>query len=59
MELWKGAEGGVLLAVNAGDGSMLSEIKLSVVPRFDSLITAHKNLYYTTLDGALVCLKGE
>jgi hypothetical protein len=52
-----GAEGSILRAVSADDGTTLAEIKLDVAPAFDGLIAANGALYLATLDGRLMCLK--
>ena len=44
-----------LQAVSATDGARLSRYKLKSPPVFDSLAAAAGNLYFTTLDGRVVC----
>ena len=50
-----GAEGSLLWAVSANDGSKLAEWKLPSLPVFDGLVAAGGRLYLTTMDGKLVC----
>jgi outer membrane protein assembly factor BamB len=50
-----GAEGSLLWAVSARDGSRLAELKLAGLPVFDGLVAANSKLYLTTMDGKVVC----
>ena len=52
----QGRRGAVLRAVSIADGSKLSEQKLDDVPTFDGMIAANGRLYYTTVNGRVVCL---
>lgn len=49
--LFAGADGSVLWAVSAEDGSKRDEIKLDVLPVFDGMIAAGGRIYMSTIDG--------
>jgi len=53
---WAGKRGASILAVAAGDGTHLSEIKLDSPPVWDGLSAAGGKLYVATMDGKVVCL---
>jgi outer membrane protein assembly factor BamB len=57
--LLDGSEGGILRAVNAEDGSTISEIRLDSLPTWDSLAAAGDSLFLTTIDGRVVSLKSK
>ena len=57
--LFTGADGSLLWAVSAEDGSKRNEIKLDVLPVFDGLIAADGDLLMATVDGQVVCLGAE
>ena len=50
--------GGVLLqTVSLEDGAKISEIKLKASPVYDSFAACNGRLYFTTIDGRVVCWK--
>jgi hypothetical protein len=52
-----GQLGGVMWAVSATDGTLLSERKLDFVPVFDGLIAADRQLLMSTTDGKVICYR--
>jgi hypothetical protein len=52
-------EGVWLSAVSAADGTTQAEYKLKTAPVFDSLAAAAGRLYFTTVDGRVVCYQAE
>ncbi len=52
-----GDRGALLWAVSTRDGARLVEYELDVPPAFDTLIAAGGGLYWTTMDGHVVCWK--
>jgi hypothetical protein len=53
-------EGDVWLwAVSAKDGATLAEHRLKASPVFDSLAACTDGLYFTTVDGRVVCYRSE
>ena len=58
-QLLDGKEGGLLLAVSAKDGRKLAEYKIDSLPTWDGMVAANGNIYLTTKDGHIICLKGS
>lgn len=58
-ELLDGKEGAILRAVNAQDGSTISELRIDSLPTWDSLAAAGDALFMTTIDGRLISLKSK
>lgn len=54
---FEGRRGGVLRAVSAEDGAVMSEQQLDAPPVFDGVIAAAGRLFVTTEDHRLVCFK--
>ena len=52
-----GAEGAVLWAVSADDGTKLGEQKLDSLPVFDGMIAAENRIYYAATDGSVVAME--
>ena len=48
-----------LWAVSPGDGSVLSKRELKACPVFDSFAACGGRLYFTTVDGRVVCYQGR
>ncbi|MEZ5943837.1 MAG: PQQ-binding-like beta-propeller repeat protein [Planctomycetaceae bacterium] len=57
-ELLNGAEGSVLLAVNADTGEIEGEFAFDSLPTWDALAAAKDNLYLTTQKGEVISLHG-
>lgn len=55
----EGRKGAKVVAVSAGDGKKLSEIKLEYPPVFDGMIAANGCLFASLRDGSVVCLAGN
>jgi len=55
----RGEYGGVLQVFSKTDGRKLAEHKLDQLPAFDGLVAANGSLYMVTLDGAVVCYRGQ
>lgn len=53
-----GKKGGSLLAVSI-EGKVLNEIKLDTLPVWDGMAVANGSLYMCTIDGRVICMKGE
>lgn len=53
-----GRKGGVLWAVSTADGGRLAEYPLEAPPVFDGMAAAGQSLYFTTVDGKVVCMGG-
>jgi len=54
-----GEQGGLLHTFSTKDGTMQSEIKLDAPPVWDGMAVAGNQLYFTTIDGRLVCYGGK
>jgi len=54
-----GADGALLLAVDAETGKTLATHKLDELPVWDSLAAAGGKLYLTTKDGTVMCFEGK
>ncbi len=54
-----GAEGGLLWAVSADDGTKRGEVKLDAVPAWDGMAVAYGRLFLSTADGKVLCLGGR
>jgi len=52
----EGAQGSVLIAVSAKDGTKLAEQQLDALPVFDGLIAAGNRLYFATTDGRVIAM---
>ena len=48
-----------LWAVSTEDGTKKAEYKLKTAPVYDSFAASHGNLYFTTVDGRVVCYQSE
>jgi len=55
----EGAEGALLWAISAADGTKLAEQRLASVPVFDGLAAAGGRLYMATVDGKVLCFRGN
>jgi len=51
-----GAQGGLLWAVSAEDGTKLAQYRLESPPVFDGMIAANGRLYISTMNGRLICM---
>jgi len=58
MEAFEGKRGGLLQAVSTADGKKLAEYKLDASPAWDALAAAGGRLYFSTVDGKVVCMTG-
>ena len=56
---FEGKLGTELHALSASDGSSLSKMSIDSPPVFDGLVAAGGRLYFSTLDGTVVCLEGQ
>jgi len=56
-EAWQGNLGGVLWAVDAQTGKKRYELPFESLPTWDGLAAAQGQLFLTTIDGHVVCLK--
>ena len=54
-----GRKGALLWAVSTKDGSKLGELRLPVPPAWDGMAAARGRLYYSTVDGGVICLSGR
>jgi hypothetical protein len=54
----EGGADAVLWAVSAADGQRLGQQELDGHPVFDGMIAAGDHIYYTTIDGRVVALRG-
>ena len=54
----EGRKGAVLVAVSAGQGKKIGELKLSAPPVFDGMSAAGGRLYLSTTDGEVLCMQG-
>jgi hypothetical protein len=52
-----GKNGGILYAVNKGDGMKVMEMDLESIPVFDGLIAADHRLYLSLKNGEVMCLR--
>ncbi|MBN2450518.1 MAG: PQQ-binding-like beta-propeller repeat protein, partial [Lentisphaeria bacterium] len=59
LDTFLGRHGGVLVALDAADGTPRLERRLDVLPVFDGLIAANGSLYMSCRDGHVVCLRGK
>jgi len=53
---FEGRRGGVLMAVSKKDGSKRAAYRLASAPVFDALAAAGGRLFFSTLDGKVLCL---
>ncbi|MBD3267732.1 PQQ-binding-like beta-propeller repeat protein, partial [bacterium] len=56
---FEGRLGSALCAVSAQDGQKQKEYTLASPPVFDGLVAANNKLYLATMDGRVLCFKGE
>jgi outer membrane protein assembly factor BamB len=56
---FEGRLGATVWALDKKTGTKLSELPLPSPPVFDGLIAANGNLYISTVDGKVLCLRGE
>ncbi len=54
-----GAQGAILLAVDAKSGKTLAEYRLDSLPVWDGMALTPGRLYLSTTDGKVRCLRGE
>jgi hypothetical protein len=54
-----GAQGGILRAIAASDGTKLGDWKLPAPPAWDGLASSGGRLYVATIDGRVICLQGR
>jgi len=54
-----GRKGAQLQAYSAADGRKLAEYELTAPPVFDGLIAAGGRLYWSTMDGKVMCMSGQ
>jgi hypothetical protein len=54
-----GEEGAILWVVDKRDGKRLAEYRLEQMPLFDGMAAAKQSLFFSTVDGRLVCMAGE
>ncbi|MBN2290891.1 MAG: PQQ-binding-like beta-propeller repeat protein [Pirellulales bacterium] len=59
IEALRGNRGASLLAISADDGKILDQRSLDSPPTWDSMAAADGKLVFTTMDGKVVCLKGN
>ncbi len=59
LDAWNGKKGGMLWAVSRQDGSKLADVALESPPVFDGMAAASGSLFLSTVDGHVVCLRGE
>jgi len=55
----EGQSGALLLVVSASDGEKLAEYKLDSPPVFDGMAAANGRLYFSTIDGKVMCMGGS
>jgi outer membrane protein assembly factor BamB len=56
---FEGRRGGLLVAVSPADGKKLAAYRLESMPRFDGLIAADGRLFFSTVDGKVLCLDAD
>jgi len=56
---FEGAKGVYLHIVSSADGKRISACELPAMPVFDGLATANGRLYLSTLDGKVLCYRGD
>jgi len=52
----EGKKGSFLWAISKSDGEKLTEYKLDSMPEWDGMAAANGRLYFSTVDGKIVCL---
>ena len=57
--VFEGGEGGLLRVVSAATGETLSEVRLESPPVWDGLAAAEGKLYMSSLNGQVVCMRGN
>ena len=55
----EGQKGSLLWAVSTSDGKKLAEYELDSPPVFDSMAAANGRLYFSTIDGKVICMGGN
>ncbi len=56
---YKGQKGAVLQAISTENGETVAEYNLDSTPVLDGMIAADGKWFVSTMDGKLICLKGE
>jgi hypothetical protein len=56
-EAWQGKQGGVLWVVDTKTGKKQHELRFESIPTWDGMAAAQGQLFMTTIDGKLICLK--
>ncbi len=51
----RGEQGAILQVVSTSDGNQLASYRLKSIPTWDSFSAAHKKLYFSTVDGEVIC----
>ncbi len=59
LDAWNGKLGGTLWAVSRRDGSKRAAYELESPPVFDGMAAAGGSLYLSTVDGRVVCFRGN
>lgn len=54
-----GKKGGVLQVLSTANGTPLARYELDSPPNWDSMVAAAGQLFLTTMDGRVICMKGE
>jgi outer membrane protein assembly factor BamB len=58
-EAWQGKQGGVLFAVDTKTGKKQQEFRFKSIPTWDGMAAAQGQLFMTTIDGHVICLKPQ
>ncbi|MBD3183586.1 PQQ-binding-like beta-propeller repeat protein [Candidatus Poribacteria bacterium] len=53
----EGKKGATLMVISKTDGEKLAEYKLDSVPEWDGMVAANGCLYFSTMDGKVVCFE--
>jgi outer membrane protein assembly factor BamB len=58
-ESFKGKRGGLMWAVSTEDGTKMAEYELDSPPVFDGMAAAQGRIFVSTVNGKVICMKGE
>lgn len=59
IDAFNGKKGGLVWVVSRTDGKKKAEYKLGSPPTFDGMALANGKLYFSAMDGSVVCFAGE
>ncbi|MBF0196940.1 MAG: PQQ-binding-like beta-propeller repeat protein [Planctomycetes bacterium] len=58
-DLYSGSQGSLLWAISAKDGKVQEKMTLDILPVFDGMISAGGKIYFSSVNGEIMCMGGE